>query len=691
MRLKKINLFLSILFVGLSFLCFPLYAQDLVSPNDSREEAYRKAVLAYYFTPTEQLSTIKIYKSFLTFHNQYTPAQLDLVQVYQEEGKPVLALEFVENLISNGDDSSTYKSLAFLLGVQSGRYTYAESMEKYAAGDPELIFYHGFLRYQQGKYTEAITLFQQALLSKIPLPQAHHFLGMSYLAQKKYSLAIASFRSALKIEPNFLLSLEPMAQSYLAAGDWRRALATFNRAKSNLREKKSLQKSIDSITSKHASELGQEKQAKQERKTTVNVPVIGTFAKNPGQPVRVGISERMNSIFLKTGATYRLVLNGEVSAGQKGDIIHIYRHGQKHDDSIANKSYGLKQKDVLTIDYGKNAAATVVFDLTDGQGYFFVKTADRSYRGSIEVIAFPKGLTLINTVPLEEYLYSVVPSEIPSYWPMEALKAQAVAARTYTLVNLGQFAQRGFDLFGSIVSHAYTGISGETAPTTQAVNATAGLVLYTNQSKSALLPTYYSANTGGYTDPEGIVWNLTRPSLHVGRPDRKEPIRAQYLPPHKLTQWVKSRPATYSNWPNMHFPAAFRSVVWISAEEMAIRIGRTKKIGHIKGFEVLDRSISGRVTKVKALGESGSVVISGDLIRNRLGGLRSNLFVMQTITDPKDKAIYFVVYTAGWGHGIGMDQSGAAGMAANRYSYREILAHYYPRSVLTAYTPKEKS
>lgn len=690
MTLNQYCRFILIFILIFSVFYYPARSQELVSEKYSLEEGYNKAILAYY-QPSPNAPSDKVYKSFLVFHNNYEPAYRDLVQIYQERGYPALALEFVQNLIESGPNPETYKPLAFILAVQAGRYAYAETLQSYAKGNPELIFYNGFLHYQQQNYPRAIILFQQALQSSTAMPQAYHFLGMSYMAQKKYAQAIKSFLAALKLEPSFMLSLEPLADSYLAMGNWRRALSTLRRAYSNLPEKKSLQKTIDSITNEHKSEIEQEQQTRKERKTTADVPQISTFAKIPGRPVRVGLSERLTSIFLKTGATYKLTLNGEVKAGLKGDIIHIYTQGQKSDDGLATKSFALKNKDVLTIEYASNGATTTVFDMTDGQGYFFVKTADRSYRGSMQVLGFSQGLTLVNTVPLEEYLYSVVPSEIPPYWPVEALKAQAVAARTYTLVNMGRFAQRGFDLFGSIVSHAYTGISGENARTTQAVNDTAGLVLYTDKNKKNLLTTYYSANTGGYTDPEGVVWNLTTPSQHVGRADKLERVRAKHLPPSALMNWIKSRPKTYSNWPGMYFPAAFRSVVWITAEEMALRIGRSKKIGNVKEFQVIERSISGRVTRIRAIGDSGSIIISGDLIRNRLGGLRSNLFLMNTITDDKNKLLYFVIYTAGWGHGIGMDQSGAAGMAADGHNFHNILTHYYAKGVLSNYVyNKEK-
>ena len=663
--------------------CVILFPKNLHA--QTARQAYQDAI-RHYYTAGKTGPADTAFLDFLASYHDVASARMDLIQIYREEAKLKEALVFMKTLSETYPDINDYKNMVFVLAVQGGDYSFAKKIEPMIGDDGQTIFYRGFLRYQMRQYNDAVPYFQRALQFKNNKPQAYHFLGMCYLQQKFYNLAIENFVLALKEEPSFMLSLEPLGKSYLAVGNWRKALSTLRRAQSNLPEKKSVSKAVKDITGKYEKELEQETLSRQNRKTVFNAPVLTTFPKIPGRPVRIGLSERMSTIYLKPGADYRISFNGEISQGKKGDIIHIHSSWEKSESPIANKSYMLKNKDTLSISYSSNNASTVVFDLVDGQGYFFVRTADRAYRGNMEVLGFSRGMTLVNILPMESYLYSVVPSEIPSYWPMEALKAQAVAARTYTLVNMGRFSHRGFDLYGSITSHAYTGIGGENPRTTQAVNDTAGLVLYTNANKKDLLATYYSANTGGFTDSETVVWNKEGPGDHVGRPDKLEKSRPLYLPPAELAAWIKSRPKTYSSWPNMHFAPAFRSVVWISAEEMALRVGRSKKIGNIRQFQVLERSISGRVTQVKAIGDSGAVVISGDMIRNRLGGLRSNLYSMQTITNAQGKPIYFIIYTAGWGHGIGMDQSGAAGMAADGHTFRNILSHYYPRGYLSAYS-----
>lgn len=124
------------------------------------------------------------------------------------------------------------------------------------------------------------------------------------------------------------------------------------------------------------------------------------------------------------------------------------------------------------------------------------------YRGDFIITNMGSGATLINDVPLEEYLKGVVPSEMPSKWNMEALKAQAIAARSYAVAtkNAGKHGSKGFDLVATTADQAYGGASAEKERTSKAVNDTRGIVLVQNQK---VIPTYYHASSGGKTK----VWN----------------------------------------------------------------------------------------------------------------------------------------------------------------------------------------
>ena len=134
-------------------------------------------------------------------------------------------------------------------------------------------------------------------------------------------------------------------------------------------------------------------------------------------------------------------------------------------------------------------------------GYISVKR--KWYRGHFQMINSGNGLTIINDIPIELYLQGVVPSEMPPSWEHDAHKAQAIAARSYALANLGKRAKDGYDLKDTPEDQAYGGASAETPQTNDAVTETRGLVLVHD---GKIIPAYYSASAGGHTKDASQVW-----------------------------------------------------------------------------------------------------------------------------------------------------------------------------------------
>ncbi len=140
----------------------------------------------------------------------------------------------------------------------------------------------------------------------------------------------------------------------------------------------------------------------------------------------------------------------------------------------------------------------------------FLATKRRWYRGDIVIYNINGTLTVVNSLPLEEYLMGVVPSEMPSKWNIEAQKAQAIAARSYALANLNKRGSHGYDLKDTPHDQAYGGASSETPQTTRAVLSTRGEVLtYDNK----IIPAYYHASAGGKTIQAGEIWNHDLPYI----------------------------------------------------------------------------------------------------------------------------------------------------------------------------------
>lgn len=273
----------------------------------------------------------------------------------------------------------------------------------------------------------------------------------------------------------------------------------------------------------------------------------------------------------------------------------------------------------------------------------------RRYRGALELRHKGGGLTAVNIVPVDDYLRSVVPEEMPVDWPAEAIKAQSVAARSFALASRGRHASEGYDLCTTTHCQLYTGTAAEKSASNAAIKATRGEVLtYGGKPIEALFHT----DSGGMTENSEDVWGSHVPYL-----------RAAKDTPAKTMPWTK----TISRADLERKLAAkghdIGKVRSIALSPLAI--GRAAK----------DRTASGRVKTMTVKGTKGTATLSGTTWRSLLG-LKSTLFDAKLTKD----AVTFTGY--GSGHGLGISQWGAERMAAKGASYAEILHHYYTGTTL---------
>lgn len=268
----------------------------------------------------------------------------------------------------------------------------------------------------------------------------------------------------------------------------------------------------------------------------------------------------------------------------------------------------------------------------------------RRYRGSLELRHKGGGLTAVNIVPIDGYLRSVVPEEMPVDWPAEAIKAQSVAARSFALASRGRHASEGYDLCTTTHCQLYTGTAAEKSASNAAIKATRGEVLtYGGKPIEALFHT----DSGGMTENSEAVWGSHVPYL-----------RAAKDTPAKTMPWTK----TISRADLERKLAAkghdIGKVRSIALSPLAI--GRAAK----------DRTASGRVKTMMVKGTKGTATLSGTTWRSLLG-LKSTLFDAKLAKD----MVTFTGY--GSGHGLGISQWGAERMATRGASYADILHHYY--------------
>lgn len=303
----------------------------------------------------------------------------------------------------------------------------------------------------------------------------------------------------------------------------------------------------------------------------------------------------------------------------------------------------------------------------------------RAYRDWIVLTPGPGGQVLaINEVGLENYVKGVVPAEIFPDAPDQALEAQAVVARTDALAKLGsRHVGQGFDLCDDVHCQAYRGATDATAATEAAVDATQALVLLRN---GELVDAVYHADCGGITEANEVAWpkQPASPALRA-RADRD--AAPETLPDFS----VEANLWSYLLAPPDSFclraarPGQHRWTRAFTAEELGRLVSaEAAKLGKIKALRADGRGASGRVTALTIEGTTGTRRIEGELaIRKALGDLPSSAFAIQTIGMSAGEPGVFVLVGAGNGHGVGMCQTGAIGMAQAKLSMADILGRYY--------------
>ncbi len=379
-------------------------------------------------------------------------------------------------------------------------------------------------------------------------------------------------------------------------------------------------------------------------------------ASGMGQTVRIGIREGRGSVALTSDSG-----------------LGVWKNGSLWKKFPARTPLQIALKgNAVTVGGSAAAGAVEVRPLSSAGS---VKITDGyAYRGAIRVMKSPQrwGLTVVNVVPVEEYLYGVVGKEMSPSWHREALKAQAVAARTYAISHKNYFASRGFDMTDDTSSQIYAGINGESPSVIAAVDATRGEIL-TYGGKP--IDAFFCSTAGGWTENSENVWGSRIPYLRGVSDDSSR------MPSYRWS--VTTTPEKLA----ANLTAAGKGV----GKVRSITLSPLGK----RPMAVSDRGVSGRVLSMTVNGSAGSVRVTGNAFQS-IYGLKSTLFDFSqggAVPDPDSgrkgrsatmtvkAGVPITIYGYGWGHGLGMSQYGAYQMAQEHGSadtyYRTILTHYY--------------
>lgn len=274
----------------------------------------------------------------------------------------------------------------------------------------------------------------------------------------------------------------------------------------------------------------------------------------------------------------------------------------------------------------------------------YFRLAGRQYRGVVSIYADGDRLLAVNRIDLEDYLIGLINHEVSSAWSLEAVKAQAVVARTYALFQAGSSRDPRYDLESTVDDQVYGGSQTEDYRSAKAVRETAGEVMV--DADGDVVQAFYSSNCGGITELPQNVWGVSTP------------IKKSVKDP-----WCASAPNS----------------TWTLAVDAADFGTKLRAAGHTGGkvsaVTVKRKTVADRALTVTVDAAGGASQMSGNELRRVLGydKLKSARFTVERGADGN-----FTFKGRGNGHGVGLCQWGAKGMADAGYSYRQILGQYYP-------------
>lgn len=367
-----------------------------------------------------------------------------------------------------------------------------------------------------------------------------------------------------------------------------------------------------------------------------------------------------------------------------------------------------------------------VFELDNvriGIGFHWERTEKQVFEGSLIILTDEQALTAVNRVPLEAYLTSVISSEMSANASAALLKAHAVISRSWLLAQLQQKGKQSnatdgmvdnattrirwydredhdrFDVCADDHCQRYQGLTRATNPTVKrAIEATRGLVL---RADGVICDARFSKSCGGYLEAFEHCWENTPKRYLVGKPDWMEPATSEHLDlsqENQARKWILGNPPAFCNTndPSIlsqvlnHYdqetPDFYRWTVTYTTEVLSELVCRRSGIdfGTILDLIPMERGDSGRLIQLRIVGSKQSRIIGKELeIRRTLSEshLYSSAFVVEKTAEG------FRLYGAGWGHGVGLCQIGAAMMGEQGYDYQAILAHYYPNTSLDLLYP----
>ena len=624
-------------------------------------------------------------------------AFLNAIYIAMEQNRPKEAVDIaLEAYRLYPQDNDVIEMAAEAL-LADGQYAAAERILSLLPQDNKTAgFFHiNLARAQLGLNEKKLAIYnlKQAVKAASHPSLANFLLGQVYEGDKSYKKAAEAYQKAVDYDHQFMEARVHLARTLELSKQYDDAYRQYKILAAADAKNTRANEALTRLKPKAKKASKEEKKSKPLEHTSVQPLVLPPGVEETEVKIGLGTTQsglaspRTQVTFIPSASfTVQNAQGKQIAAGKAGETWHVILNNNKPVlQSPAGRQIAFT-KSVTVIPTAENptqAPTFIVKNLLSGPGMSWASVGAKEYRGKLQVLHNTSAHTLvpINILTLDEYVQGIIASEMPNGFPTQALRAQAVLARTYALKHLGKHKKQGYDLCDTQNCQVYNGVSAETEAGNAAVEATLGEVL-TYEGKP--IESVFSANCGGATQSAKDAGWSTTPYLDSVS-DYQE-FDFQQLQPYHFKALLQYPPAAYSKYDKNVSMAAFRWARVVSEPELRAVIKNQKKdIGQITALIPLERSHAGYVTKLLVQGTKGTVTLNKEnVIRNNLsfGMLRSSYFIVQPNYE-NHQLKYFVFYGGGWGHGVGFCQTGAAGRADAGQGYQTILKHYFPLAQLT--------
>lgn len=578
---------------------------------------------------------------------------MDTVAIFRESGEYSKALDILKHIKGFNEDFRWVKyqgELEFLSGNSKKALTIFSNLNN---KDWQDYLYLGLVYEDLNQENLAVVNYLKSLkLRKNSI--AYFRLGKIYRKKHEYKQAIESFSSLVEFDPSLRLAYFYLGECFFSIKSYQQAYKFFSKAINFYPKVKVIQEKLKKTKERLGSNFFiTQKQKKEDKRKKVK---LSSYSSEAGIPlVRVGLARGLKTISFFCGGKF-LINDGEnsfVAAENKFYTFIFSAQGiiLRDDESQDDCKTFLKVIKISSLDSQGKKFPFYISDLSSGKGDFWHKEQDRAYWGDLEISVRNSSLNLVNILNVEKYLYGVLSAEISSKAHFQALKAQAVAARTFTFRNLKRHKNEGFDFCSQVHCQVYQGVFAHLPATIRAVDNTKGeVVVY----KDKPIEVFFHANCGGCLAAD--VFGQS--DYLVEKPDAFD----------SETAFCFKENESKFRWQRVY-----------DAEDFFIAFGN--EIRDLKYIILKRKGDCSHYKEMEVITLGGRKELKGDLvIRNYFDHLRSSAFKVEKKLSNQGYPVMLFFWGSGFGHGAGMCQDGAVRMAEDKYDYLQILSHYFPNT-----------